>query len=192
MKHFFLGKQKVSNTNVEKKVLVICPTCKSKKELIIESKLNQESPLTTISLPKGFVCQHHFQMFIDNNYKVRGYQKVDLELEPDKNGRKEAVKNDINTNRIKDESLLKNFNIGGNNPEHYAKEFPCNKNQDGKKTKISSRKREMSLEEIYEEFWEFINDDNETFRGFIEKDKRRKRKKIEGDLIGFNNNLDLN
>ena len=33
----------------------------------------------------------------------------------------------------------------------------------------------MSNEEIYEEFWEFIADDNAEFQEFILKDKRRNK-----------------
>ena len=36
----------------------------------------------------------------------------------------------------------------------------------------------MSLEEIYHEFWEFIDDDNVEFRHFIELDNRRKKNEI--------------
>ena len=183
----------MSNIKIEKKILVVCPTCKSKKELIItESKLNQDIPLTTISLPKGFVCQHHFQMFIDKNYKIRGYQKVDLELVPDKNDQQKLVENEVNANRITDEPLLKNLTISGNKIEHYSKELACNNDKDENKTKLTSRKREMSLEEIYEEFREIIDEDNETFRKFIEKEKKRKKGKIDKDLIGFNNDLNVN
>lgn len=31
----------------------------------------------------------------------------------------------------------------------------------------------MTLEEIYNEFWEFIDEDNEKFRDSIDKDMRR-------------------
>ena len=33
----------------------------------------------------------------------------------------------------------------------------------------------MTLEEIYDDFWEYISDDNEAFREFISKDIRRKK-----------------
>jgi hypothetical protein len=35
----------------------------------------------------------------------------------------------------------------------------------------------MSLEDIYEEFWEFIDDSNEEFIDFIRKDNRRRNDK---------------
>ena len=62
-------------------ILVICPTCKTKKELKIPTKiLNQAKQLTTVSIPSGTVCEHSFQSFVDKNFKVRGYQKVDFEF----------------------------------------------------------------------------------------------------------------
>lgn len=62
-------------------VLVVCPTCKNKKELNIPSKvINQAQHLTTISIPLGIVCKHGFQAFVDKNFIVRGYQKVDFEF----------------------------------------------------------------------------------------------------------------
>ncbi|MHA2087317.1 MAG: hypothetical protein ACW972_03510, partial [Promethearchaeota archaeon] len=60
---------------------VVCPTCKSKKDLKIPSKIiNQAKQLTTVSIPSGAVCEHGFQSFVDKNFKVRGYQKVDFEF----------------------------------------------------------------------------------------------------------------
>ncbi|MEJ2277681.1 MAG: hypothetical protein P8Y70_08025 [Candidatus Lokiarchaeota archaeon] len=31
-------------------------------------------------LPSGLVCEHSFQTFVDKNFLIRGYQKVDFEL----------------------------------------------------------------------------------------------------------------
>lgn len=62
-------------------ILIVCPTCKSKKELKIPIKIiNQAKQLTTVSIPAGAVCEHSFQSFIDKNFIVRGYQKVDFEF----------------------------------------------------------------------------------------------------------------
>jgi hypothetical protein len=62
-------------------ILVVCPTCKAKKELNIPSKIiNHAQHLTTISIPLGAVCDHGFQAFVDKNFIVRGYQKVDFEF----------------------------------------------------------------------------------------------------------------
>ena len=62
-------------------ILVICPTCKTKKDLTIPTKIiNQAKQLTTVSIPSGAVCEHSFQSFVDKNFKVRGYQKIDFEF----------------------------------------------------------------------------------------------------------------
>lgn len=62
-------------------ILVICPTCKTKKGLKIPSKIiNQAQHLTTVSIPIGAVCEHSFQTFVDKNFIVRGYQRVDFEF----------------------------------------------------------------------------------------------------------------
>jgi len=64
-----------------KDILAICPTCKSRKELKIPTKIiNQSKQLTTVSIPSGTVCEHSFQSFVDKNFVVRGYQKVDFEF----------------------------------------------------------------------------------------------------------------
>ncbi len=76
-----------SNLNSEEKksvnkksVIIICPICKIMKEIIIPvNKLTK--PLNTISIQKGKICDHTFQLFIDKNFAVRGYQKVDHEIE---------------------------------------------------------------------------------------------------------------
>ncbi|MFX1279236.1 MAG: hypothetical protein ACFFA3_07450 [Promethearchaeota archaeon] len=62
-------------------IRVVCPTCNKSKELKIPSKIiNQSKQLTTVSIPSGAVCEHSFQSFVDKNFKVRGYQKVDFEF----------------------------------------------------------------------------------------------------------------
>ncbi|MFX0039210.1 MAG: hypothetical protein ACFFCY_06300 [Promethearchaeota archaeon] len=65
----------------QQEILVICPTCKAKKELKIPTRIiNQAKHLTTVSIPSGPVCKHGFQVFVDKNFKVRGYQIVDFEF----------------------------------------------------------------------------------------------------------------
>jgi len=64
-----------------KEVPMICPECKKGEKLQIPQQIiNQSKQLTTVSIPAGVVCEHSFQAFIDKNFKVRGYQKVDFEL----------------------------------------------------------------------------------------------------------------
>ncbi|MFX1363636.1 MAG: Rab family GTPase [Promethearchaeota archaeon] len=58
-----------------------CPTCKATKEIKISTSIiNKAKGLSTISIQKDQICEHHFQAFVDKNFIVRGYQKVDYEL----------------------------------------------------------------------------------------------------------------
>ena len=69
------------NVEEEKEVLIECPKCRGKQKLSIPVKvINQAKQLTTISVPSGVCCEHAFQAFVDKNFKIRGYQKVDFEL----------------------------------------------------------------------------------------------------------------
>jgi hypothetical protein len=64
-----------------KEVVMVCPECHNKDTLQIPRQIiNQSKQLTTVSIPTGVICEHSFQAFIDKNFKVRGYQKVDFEL----------------------------------------------------------------------------------------------------------------
>ena len=78
---------------INRYIEVICPVCKSKKIIQIpKSIINQASQLTTISVPKDKVCQHHFQLFLDKNFSIRGYQKVDFQLNPGKTKKDKRLK----------------------------------------------------------------------------------------------------
>ena len=155
----------IQSLNETRKVPTICPICKTKKDLDVPASIvNQASNIATISLPKGLVCDHHFQMFVDKNFHVRGYQKVDLEIEINK---KNQTQND--------KDLFENLLLDGN----YLEYRPKNQHQPKELAPPDNRKRNvrktMSNEEIYEEFWEFIADDNAEFQEFILKDKRRNK-----------------
>ncbi|MFX1476738.1 MAG: Rab family GTPase [Promethearchaeota archaeon] len=70
-----------SDNLTEKLVKITCPTCKAVKELKISTALiNKAKKLSTISIQKNQICEHHFQAFIDKDFNVRGYQKVDIEI----------------------------------------------------------------------------------------------------------------
>ena len=167
--------------SINKQVRLVCPVCRTKKILKLpESVLNQTGQLTTISIPNGLICDHHFQAFVDNQFKVRGYQKVDFEIKQKDNTTKKFIGKTKDLLDNSDREFYENLVLEGN----YLKYIPKNKsnrNLDENKREISiMTKREMTLEEIYEEFWEFIDDDNYEFRELILKDEiRRKTLKCE-------------
>ncbi|MFX1314460.1 MAG: hypothetical protein ACFE9T_01230 [Promethearchaeota archaeon] len=160
---------------VTKKIQLICPICKSKDIIgIPESKMNTKSQLITISIHKGLICPHHFQVFLDKTFQVRGYQKVDLELEQEnmkilRNGVKEIKKYEDDEKELFETLVLKS-----NTVKYYPLNHPSNQKLHVKKSKKILNKKIMALKDIYEEFWEFIDNDNEEFQKFIVRDERRK------------------
>jgi len=52
------------------------------------------------------------------------------------------------------------------------------KSNEKKKSEPKKNERKRSLKEIYDEFWEFIDDNNSDFKEFISKDKRRLKLKL--------------
>ncbi len=146
-------------------VKVSCPICKTEKILKFpKTVINQAKQLTTISLPKGVVCDHHFQAFVDKNFVVRGYQKVDFEFAYDVLKKKNP---EIIESLEKENNFYNNLVLEGN----YVEYIPPKKDKSA--TSNISTSKMMTLEEIYEEFWEFIDDANEEFKTLIEKDPRR-------------------
>lgn len=76
-----ITKKNIAQDVSYREVKVECPFCTIKKILNIPFKIiNQSKQLTTVSIPEGLVCKHSFQAFIDKNFKIRGYQKVDFEF----------------------------------------------------------------------------------------------------------------
>jgi len=76
-----INTEEVTSKQAEHDIVIVCPTCNTKKELKIPTKIiNQAKQLTTVSIPSGTVCEHGFQSFVDKNFKIRGYQKVDFEF----------------------------------------------------------------------------------------------------------------
>jgi len=184
----------MNDLNEYSPITFICPVCKTRKELKIPKVIiNEARQLTTVSIPKGLVCEHHFQAFVDKNFVIRGYQKVDFEIAYDIYNKKKKKKQEI----TQPENFYDEIIIEGN----YI-EFRPNKAQKDKeiaeKKKIKKNliikeeilsnpnkkkndsppsvkeKHVMSIEEIYDEFWEFIDNENEDFKQFIEIDNRRK------------------
>ena len=165
------------------KIEVICPICKKRDIVgISPSGLNKKSHLTTISVHKGLICPHHFQFFIDNNFHIRGYQKVDLELNQE-NSKK--LMNGVKAFKQPEKNrgdLFKNVILDCDSVKYQ----PLNSNQikeriNSPSEKISIRKK-MTSKEIYEEFWEFIDDTNEVFHKFMVKDNRRQKSQINPKL----------
>lgn len=165
----------ISELNEYSKINITCPTCKVKKELKFpKSVINEARQLTTISLPRGLLCDHHFQAFVDKNFIVRGYQKVDFEFEPKKSITSQA---DVKLFNKEDDGLFENLIFEGDFVEFKPKR---KKNGDlYTPPKIGKRNTgKRSLKDIYDEFWEFIDDRNKNFQDFIEKDKRRLKLKL--------------
>ncbi|MFX1443000.1 MAG: hypothetical protein ACFFHV_06260 [Promethearchaeota archaeon] len=159
-----------------REVQIICPICKSEKLLDIpESIINQAKQLTTVSIQKGMLCNHHFQAFIDKNFKVRGYQKIDFEVTPKRMEVKSTFKNKKESSKNNDEELFENLIMEGNFLEYNPKNLSgTDLNAIPERRGESGKRKDLSLKEIYDLFWEFIDEDNREFRELIIKDKRRK------------------
>ncbi len=75
------GKESSYEEQQVREVQMICPVCSNTNKISIPIKVvNQSKQLTTVSIPSGLVCEHTFQAFVDKNFQVRGYQKVDYAL----------------------------------------------------------------------------------------------------------------
>jgi hypothetical protein len=165
---------KISNLHQNTEINFVCPVCKTKKGLQFpNSVINKSKQLTTISLPKGLVCEHHFQAFVDKNFIVRGYQKVDFEFKNHMN----------NTSEYNEEKFFEDLILEGN----YVEYNPKNSNDEERNLKRSNSKSRSAegnlydkevLKKIYEEFWDFIDKSNPDFKEFIEKDPRKRTPKI--------------
>ena len=86
--------------DVEKKeVNISCPICKTKLRILVPiTVINGSKQLTTLSIPRNKGCDHHYQAFIDKNFIVRGYQKVDYEFDHEDLDDIEVVKGNNNIN----------------------------------------------------------------------------------------------
>lgn len=72
---------KTTGNESYKEIKIVCPACNASKTLKMPVKIiNQNIQLTTVGIPSNLICKHSFQAFIDKNFKVRGYQKVDFEI----------------------------------------------------------------------------------------------------------------
>jgi len=169
----------LNTSDLVKSVLFICPICKIKKQVNIPKTIISEAKqLTSISISKDIVCDHHFQAFVDKNFIVRGYQKVDYQIENQSN---EKDRLSLNSRKQSDEELFNKLILEGNYLEYRSKRNLHQNTEKSLKNKqeLNSKGKQMSLEDIYEEFWEFIIDDNEDFSEYIRKDTRRRNKYLE-------------
>jgi hypothetical protein len=174
--------------NEYKSVNIFCPVCKSKKELKFPKLIiNKSRQLTTISIPKGLICDHHFQAFLDTNFAVRGYQKVDFEFAYDLINNNKKSKNKLNDKKLLDNLILEGNYVGyklENTNKAKKKNLFITEEVINSPKKVknipkqpllenTNKRKKMTLKEIYEEFWEFIDNDNNDFKDFIQKDSRR-------------------
>ena len=68
--------------DVWSEVEIICPVCRTKKSINIPARIIDKSKqLTSILIPIGRICDHAFIPFVDKQFKVRGYQKLDVLLD---------------------------------------------------------------------------------------------------------------
>ncbi len=163
-------------TSLSNQVKLVCPTCKLQKDLKLpESILNQSANLTTISVPNGLVCDHHFQAFVDKQFKVRGYQRVDFEIKQENTTSKSTEEEGKDRIVIEDREFYENLILEGNYLEYRPKNNKKSLLNDTMRENSVMKNDEMSLEEIYEEFWEFIDDDNYEFRELILSDVSRRK-----------------
>jgi len=69
-------------TDVWSEVEIICPVCRTKKSINIPARvIDKSKQLTSILIPIGRICDHAFIPFVDKQFKVRGYQKLDALLD---------------------------------------------------------------------------------------------------------------
>jgi hypothetical protein len=157
---------------VNRYIEVICPVCKSKDVIPIpKSIINNATNLTTVSVQKGKICPHHFQLFLDKNFAIRGYQKVDFQIKSDQGVKPDKF--DPKEHFVNSFELYNSSDLDKKKPKTIPKRPDISKNKKFVDVEPSSKSK-MTLKEIYDEFWEFIDENNETFHKFILRDRRRR------------------
>ncbi|MFW9829414.1 MAG: hypothetical protein ACFFEY_17705 [Candidatus Thorarchaeota archaeon] len=170
------------NVNLDTvKIEFICPVCKAKKSLDVPNSVIAEAKqLTTMSIARGLVCDHQFQAFVDKQLQVRGYQRVDFEFDSISN--QEKVLNQ-KEKKQEDKELYKNLVLEGDFLEFKPQIKKKNLNSWVQNKRIQLQKKELDLKEIYEEFWEFIDESNDKFKDFIDNDSRRNKTLLNYEVI---------
>lgn len=175
-----------------RKIQVSCPICKTRDIIGIPPRsLNRNSHLTTISIHKGLICPHHFQVFVDKNMQIRGYQKVDFELNLNNST---LLGNGVKAFKGEDQeckTLFNNQNQEKKIPIFRLAQSIRSKEEVEIRQKIDLGRKKMTLREIYEEFWEYIGDTNKKFRAFIKTDKRRNNSSSNSNLNRIHKYLKL-
>ncbi|GAF86305.1 unnamed protein product, partial [marine sediment metagenome] len=77
-------------------------------------------------------------------------------------------------NKTNDDELFENLILEGNYLEYNPNQKQEDKDKKKQIVQYKSAEKNLDLQEIYNEFWEFIDKDNNLFQRFIEKDIRRK------------------
>lgn len=178
-----------SKTN---KIQIICPICKTRDIIGIPViRQNEKTRLTTISIHKGLICPHHFQIFVDKNLQIRGYQKVDLELHQENSKKLRNGVKAFNENKNENNHFFEKLILEGNTVKF--RPLINNKINEGRDLdqKIVLKSKKVVLKEIYEEFWEFIDQENKDFSEFITNDKRRRKSFINSKFNETNNRIEL-
>ena len=147
------------------KVLFICPVCKAKKALDVPKPvITKAKQITTMSIARGLVCDHQFQAFVDKQFKVRGYQRVDFEFESQIIREKNYVSSNFEEND--EEELFDNLILEGNFVEYKPNKKREEESHHKHKKHDKSSHKNRSLQDIYNEFKDFIDDENEFFKDF--------------------------
>jgi hypothetical protein len=64
-----------------RKILVVCPLCEKRGEIQVpEEVLIEKKGSSVILVRSGITCTHSYQVFVDKNCTVRGYQRTDYEV----------------------------------------------------------------------------------------------------------------
>ncbi|MFX1363842.1 MAG: hypothetical protein ACFFCE_14330 [Promethearchaeota archaeon] len=63
------------------RIEIACPVCKKYGQVDVPKNILKKEGITTISIPSKSLCEHNFQVFLDPHYAIRGYQRVDFEIE---------------------------------------------------------------------------------------------------------------
>ncbi|MFW9989510.1 MAG: hypothetical protein ACFFC3_12720 [Candidatus Odinarchaeota archaeon] len=182
----------MSNIKKTNKIQVICPICKTRDLVgIPRSQLNKKSQLTTISIQKGLICPHHFQFFLDNQFQIRGYQKVDLELNHENSKKLSNGVKALSQYELESDDLFEKIIYDGDNTEFIPLNSDKNNENNITENNANINNRKMTLKEIYEEFRELIDEENKFFQQFIIKDNKRKKCSTFSNTTNHHNQIEL-